>query len=84
MQLSDKYITFFTGDKIRKTRLQNHPSLISKLPPIQTHFAKTTLGFSVITKILFLLALLNSQKFHKNTHKLYTNKHILHTNKLYT
>jgi hypothetical protein len=72
---------FFTRDKIRKTCLQNHPSLILKLPPTQMHFAKTTLSFSVITKIPFLLALLNFQKFHKNTHKLYTNKHIFHTNK---
>jgi hypothetical protein len=56
MQLLDKYINF-TGDKVRKTYLQNHPSLILKLPLIQIHFAKTTLGFSVITKIPFLLAL---------------------------
>jgi hypothetical protein len=56
MKLSDKDI-IFTGDKIRKTRLQNHPSLISRLPPNQTYFAKTTLGFSVIIKIPFLLAL---------------------------
>jgi hypothetical protein len=50
---------------------------------IQIHFAKTTLGFSVITKIPFLLALLNFQKLHINAHKLYTNKHIFHTNKIY-
>jgi hypothetical protein len=31
---------------------------------IQIHFAKTTLGFSVIIKIPFLLVLLNFQKFH--------------------
>jgi hypothetical protein len=31
---------------------------------IQIHFAKTTLSFSIITKIPFLLALLNFQKFH--------------------
>jgi hypothetical protein len=39
---------------------------------IQIHFVKTTLGFSVITKIPFLLVLLNFQKFHINIHKLYT------------
>jgi hypothetical protein len=31
---------------------------------IQLHFAKATLGFSVITKIPFLFALLNFHKFH--------------------
>jgi hypothetical protein len=56
MKLLDKYI-FFTRDKIRKTCLKNYPSLVLKIPPIQLHFAKTTLGFSVITKIPFLLAL---------------------------
>jgi hypothetical protein len=50
---------------------------------IQIHFAKKTLGFSVITKLPFLFALLSFQKLHTNTHKLYTNKHIFHTNKLY-
>jgi hypothetical protein len=61
MKLLDKYILFiilllfyyfifFTGDKVRKTCLQNHPSLI------QLHFAKTTLGFSIIIKIPFLCA----------------------------
>jgi hypothetical protein len=50
---------------------------------IQIHFTKTTLGFSVITKIPFLHALLYFQKFHINTHKLYTNKHIFHTNKIF-
>jgi hypothetical protein len=50
---------------------------------IQIYFTKTTLGFSVITKIPFLLTLLYFQKFHINTHKLYTNKHIFHTNKIY-
>jgi hypothetical protein len=39
MKLLDKYIIIiiiiFTGDKVRKTCLQNHPSLILKLPPIQ-------------------------------------------------
>jgi hypothetical protein len=38
----------------------------------QIHFAKTTLGFSIITKMPFLLALLNFQKFHIDIHKLYT------------
>jgi hypothetical protein len=67
MQLLDKYI-FFTGNKIRKTHLQNHPSLISKLPPIQTHFAKTTLGFSVITKNTpFYLHFKFSKASHKHT-----------------
>jgi hypothetical protein len=58
MKLLDKYILFiiFTGDKVRKTCLQNHPSLILKLPLIQLHFAKTTLGFFVIIKIPFLCA----------------------------
>jgi hypothetical protein len=37
--------------------LQNHPSLILKLPSVQLHFTKTTLGFSVIIKIPFLFAL---------------------------
>jgi hypothetical protein len=44
--------------------LQNYPLLILELPPIQLHFAQTTLGFSIITKIPFLLTLLNFQKFH--------------------
>jgi hypothetical protein len=49
---------------------------------IQIHFAKTTLGFSVITKIPFFTCTLNFQKLHINIHKLFTNKHLLHTNKL--
>jgi hypothetical protein len=38
---------------------------------IQIHSTKTTLGFSVIIKIPFLLIRLNFQKFHINIHKLY-------------
>jgi hypothetical protein len=66
MKLLDIYIflyyyiillLFFTGDKVRKTCLQNHPSLILKLPLIQLYFAKTTLGFSVIIKIPFYVHL---------------------------
>jgi hypothetical protein len=38
---------------------------------IQIHFAKTTLGFSIIIKIPFLFVRLNFQKFHINIHKLY-------------
>jgi hypothetical protein len=50
----------------------------------QIHFTKTSLGFSIITKIpLFLLVLLNFQKLHTNTHQLNTNKHIFHSNKIY-
>jgi hypothetical protein len=37
---------------------------------IQIHFTKTTLGFSVITKVT--LFILNFQKFHIDIHKLYT------------
>jgi hypothetical protein len=55
------------------------PPLHAKLPFtyfeitfIQLHFAKTTLDFSIITKIPFLLVVLNFQKFHINIHKLYT------------
>jgi hypothetical protein len=33
------------------------PFTYFEVTPIQIHFAKTTLGFSVITKIPFLLAL---------------------------
>jgi hypothetical protein len=47
----------------------------------QIHFAKTTLGFSVITKIPFYLHFKFSKASHKHT-QLYTNQHILHTNKL--
>jgi hypothetical protein len=50
---------------------------------IQIHFAKTTLGVSVIIKIPFFTCTLNFQKLHINTHELYTNKHIFHTNKIY-
>jgi hypothetical protein len=56
MKLLDKNI-FFTRDKIRKTCLENHPSPIFEITLIQTHFTKTTLGFSIITKIPFLLVL---------------------------
>jgi hypothetical protein len=67
----------------------NKKNIFAKLPftyfgvtPIQLHFAKeTTLGFSVITKLPFLLAPLNFQKLHTNINELYTNKHIFHTNK---
>jgi hypothetical protein len=51
--------------------LQNHHSLILKLPLIQIHFAKTTLGFSVITKIPFLLALSIFKSF-TETHTSFT------------
>jgi hypothetical protein len=47
---------------------------------IQIHFAKTTLGFSVITKIPFFTCTLNFQKLYINIHKLYTNKHKFHAN----
>jgi hypothetical protein len=43
---------FFIGRKVRKICLQNHPSPILKLPPIQLHYAKTS---SVIIKIPLLL-----------------------------
>jgi hypothetical protein len=55
----------------------------SEITLIQIHFAKTTLGFSVITKIPLFTCTLSFQKLHINTHELYTNKHILHTNKIY-
>jgi hypothetical protein len=77
MQLSDKYI-IFTGDKIRKTCLQNHPSLISRLPPIQLDFAKTTLSFSVITKIPFYLHYKFSEASHKHTQALHSQAHTSH------
>jgi hypothetical protein len=47
----------------------------------QLHFAKTTLGFSIITKFPLFTCILNFQKLHTNIRRLYTNKHILHTNK---
>jgi hypothetical protein len=50
---------------------------------IQIYFAKTTLGFSVITKIPIFTCTLNFQKLHINTHELYTNKYIFHINKIY-
>jgi hypothetical protein len=80
MKLLDKYIYFFTGVKVRKTCLLNHPSLILKLPPIQLHFAKTTLVFFHNYKNTLFTCTLNFQKLHIKIHKLYTNKHILHTN----
>jgi hypothetical protein len=63
MKLLDKYM-FFTRHKVRKTYLQNYHSLNLRLPPIQIHFAKTTLGFSVITKIPLFTCTLNFQKIH--------------------
>jgi hypothetical protein len=62
--------------------LQNHPSLILKLPSVQLYFTKTTLGFfSVfIKKYPFYLHFKFSKASHI-THKLYTTKHIFHTNK---
>jgi hypothetical protein len=42
----------------------NPPFTFFEITLIQIHFTKTTLGFSVITKIPFLLALLNFQKLH--------------------
>jgi hypothetical protein len=82
MKLSDKYIYllfyyffyfyfFSTGDKVRKTCLQNHPSLILKLPLIQLHFAKTTLGFSLIIKISFLCAFKFLKALLKHTQSLH-------------
>jgi hypothetical protein len=56
MQLLDKYI-FLTRNKIRKTCLPKPPVTYFEIILLQIHFAKTTLGFSVITKIPFLLAL---------------------------
>jgi hypothetical protein len=78
MKLLDKYI-FFTRHKVRKKIYFTY----FEITLIQIHFAKTTLGFSVITKIPFLLVLYIFKKLHKNTHELYTNKHIFHTNKIF-
>jgi hypothetical protein len=50
---------------------------------IQIHFTKTTLGFSVITKITLSICTFKFSKVSHNTHELYTNKHILHTNKIF-
>jgi hypothetical protein len=73
---------YFTGNKVRKTRLQNLPSLILKLPPIQ-YTCKNNPRFFYNYKNTLFTCTLNFQKLHANTHKLYTNKHILDTNKLY-
>jgi hypothetical protein len=56
MKLLDKYI-IFTGDKVRKNMFAKPPFTYFEITLFQIHFAKTTLGFSVITKIPFLLAL---------------------------
>jgi hypothetical protein len=81
MKLLDKYIYMFTRNKVRKTCLQNHPSLILKLPPIQLHFCKNNPKFFCNYKKRTLFTwTLNFLKLHINTHKPYTNKHILHTN----
>jgi hypothetical protein len=58
----------------------NPPFTYFEINLIQIHFAKTTLGFSVITKIPLFTCNLSFEKLHINKHKLYTNKHIFHTN----
>jgi hypothetical protein len=80
MKLLDTYI-FFTRNKIRKTCLQNYPSLILKLPSIQIHFTETTLGFSIITKIPFYWHFKFSKASHKHTQALHlTNTYFTLTN----
>jgi hypothetical protein len=59
------------------------PFTYLKLPPIQIHFTKTTLGFSVITKVTLFICTFKFSKVSHNTHELHTNKHILHTNKIF-
>jgi hypothetical protein len=85
MQLLDKYIyiyIFLQG--INKKSIFTKPSSTHfEITFIQVHFAKTTLSFSVITKILILLALQIFKSF-TQTHTSFTlNKHIFHTNKIY-
>jgi hypothetical protein len=54
-------------------------TLIQYILQKQPYFTKTTLGFSVITKVTLLFALLNFQKFHIDIHKFYTKQtHISH------
>jgi hypothetical protein len=57
------------------------PFTYFEITQIQIHFAKTTLGFSVIQKLPFLFALLNFQKFHiTHTSFILTNTYFTLTN----
>jgi hypothetical protein len=56
MKLLDKYIFFYKGQN-KKNMFTKPPFTYFEITLIQIHFTKTTLGFSAITKIPFLLAL---------------------------
>jgi hypothetical protein len=67
MQLSDKYITFFLqGINCMKNTFAKPPFTYFKIILLQIHFAKTTLDFSVITKITLSIC---TFKFSKVSHK---------------
>jgi hypothetical protein len=61
-----------------KNTFAKPPFTYFKIILLQIHFAKTTLGFSVITKIPFLLAFKFSKASHKHTRALYKQTHTSH------
>jgi hypothetical protein len=51
-----KFIFLFTGGKERKIVFAKQPFIYFEVTSYPIHFARTTLVFSIITKIPFLLA----------------------------